>query len=60
MELAGSGAWNDSKSARFAPEFNRGTDNILKLAARCDDYAVWLDRLANQVDANWGEKMDVS
>jgi hypothetical protein len=60
MELVGSGAWNDSKSARFSPNVDQGTNNVLKLAARCDDYAAWLDKLASEVDAHWGEKMDVS
>ena len=60
MELVGSGAWNDSKSARFAPNFDRGTNNILKLAARCDGYAEWLQKLASEVDGNWGQTMDVS
>ena len=60
MELVQSGAWNDSRSARFAPGFNQGTDNIIKLAARCDDYALWLEKLSNEVEEHWGEKMDVS
>ena len=58
--LAQSGAWNDSRTARFAPGFDEGTDKALKLAARCDDYAAWLEKVAEEVEENWGEKMDVS
>ncbi len=60
LDLVNSGAWNDSRSAKFIPGFDSGTISIANLADRCDSYAVWLERLANEVEDNYGETMDVS
>jgi hypothetical protein len=60
LSLADDNAWNDDRYTAFQLKFEEKTLRATEFAERIGQYADWLERLADDVEANWGDTLNVS
>ena len=60
LGLADSNAWNDARYTAFQRKFEEKTLRVFEFAERVEQYAEWIQRLADEVETRWGENMNVS
>jgi hypothetical protein len=60
LGLADNNSWNDARYSAFQLKFEEKTLRAAEFADRIEQYAEWIQRLANDVEERWGETMNVN
>ena len=60
LSLADDNRWNDARQVAFQLKFDEKTLRAAEFADRIEQYAEWLQKLADQVEERWGDSMNVS